>query len=113
MIKCNGSNTKASSAHSGCNLAARCQVQVPQVRARLLGANLGRLGEEAGGTSKSTETVKRRSALAQPILSWKTLDSGKLLFVIGDDRITKGNRLRRNKHVIGADWRASLFKPRT
>ena len=37
---------------------------------------------------------------------------GEFPFVIGDDGVTEGKRLSRNEQVIGADWSASLLKPR-
>ena len=55
---------------------------------------------------------KAAFGLTQPILAQKVVHSGKLLFVIGDDDVTKCKRLGRNKQIIGADWRASLLKPR-
>src|ERR1039458_4186181 len=57
--------------------------------------------------------VKILSPLAQPILAGKILDAGEFLFVIGNDGVTKCNRLGRNEQVIRADWLTRLLKPGT
>jgi len=44
--------------------------------------------------------------------AYKVVHSSKLLFVVGDDGVTKCRALAAISRFVGPDWRASLLKPR-
>src|SRR3981081_523304 len=50
---------------------------------------------------------------AQPILQSQPLDPGEFSFVVGDNHVTKRQRLSRNQQVICADWCARLLQAGT